>query len=534
MSIGDGGKELKRRILGTFLVGFLMMAAGDGRGQVKAIAEKIAGKIPGLDSILKKEPAITTSFDDAIYIVPFLDDFDPREFVPIESLKRTGDGSVEFSPGLYRFDVQSFCLQAATKAPRKGRGNGYVYAPIRGPRAGIVTNIARRTFEHPEIPQQSVQELLWAIITYTKLSSMPPERQLVASKLLTSKEMLEINGGALGLVPEGLADEVLAELPEEVGRLIKAEGQIREMLTEAGATYEDIADVAVLRDDSEDAEEQEEEGPNGQWSLRPEGVFVRYFPYDYDLTRVEMYIPEFFKIETDKLGRITLVSDRAGSRIEAVYDDSVAPLPVAGEPVLKGYALGTIKFERPDPAKPGEKLVAQYDKAGWTFVGVPAGKGTAAGGPASERYSDRESRYQLAREHKSELDALDKLFAHHGDPAMPVNLGHFAMALKDVVKPGDDEEGAEDESWTVRFPDLVKKAWQFEIWKREMYREKAGGDGAFVANDAVFRIPETQRLMLRWYLRNWHLYEFPWISDSDPDRFDVPIRRPMMIVGVVR
>ena len=526
---------MTRHVLGTLFVCFLLMTAGNGRGQIKKILDKIPANIPGLDKILKKEPAITTSFDDAVYIIPFLDDFDPREFIPIKSLKSTSDGFSEFAPGLYQFDVQSFCLQAATKAPRKGRGDGYVYAPIKGPRAGIVTNIARRTFEHPEIPQQSVQELLWAIITYTKLSNMPPERQSVASKLLTPKEMLEVNGGALGLIPEGLADEALAMLPEEVGRLVQAEGRIREMLTDAGATYEEMESVAVLRDDPEEAEEDEEEGPKGQWSLRPEGVFVRYFPYDYDLTRVEMYIPELFKIEADKLGRITLISDGVGNRIEAAYDDSVEPLPVAGEPVLKGYALGTIKFERPDPAKPGEKLRAQFDKAGWTFVGVPAGKGTAAGGPASERYSDRESRYQLARKHKGELDALDKLFAHHGDPATAVNLGHFAMALKDVVESGDDEEEGEEESWTVRFPDLIKKAWQFEIWKREMYREKTGGDGPFVANDAVFRIPETQRLMLRWYLRNWHLYEFPWISDSDPEKYyDRPFRRPMMIAGVVR
>ena len=43
-------------------------------------------QIPGLDRILKRPPALTTSAADAVFVVPFLDDFDPQAFDPVDKL----------------------------------------------------------------------------------------------------------------------------------------------------------------------------------------------------------------------------------------------------------------------------------------------------------------------------------------------------------------------------------------------------------------------------------------------------------------
>jgi len=119
----------------------LLIAAGINYPQIERLINKIPEEIPGLEEILQAEPAITTSFKDAVFGVPFLDDFNPTDIVPIDSLNRSPDGGLEFYPGVYQFDVQSFCLKTATFGPREGSGEGYLFATIKGPRADIVSNI---------------------------------------------------------------------------------------------------------------------------------------------------------------------------------------------------------------------------------------------------------------------------------------------------------------------------------------------------------------------------------------------------------
>src|SRR2546428_1745196 len=114
---------------------------------------KIPGleKIPGLDKILGNEPPITTSLADALTEVAFLDNFTPEFPLPLGTAPRTKEGEYKLRPGAYRYEAQSYCLHAGTHAP--GRGEGYLYAPLRGPRAPIIRNLLRRSVQHPEIHQ---------------------------------------------------------------------------------------------------------------------------------------------------------------------------------------------------------------------------------------------------------------------------------------------------------------------------------------------------------------------------------------------
>jgi len=499
------------------LFGFLLLTTEGGRGQVGKILDKLQTKMPGLDEILGRGPAITTSFADAVYLVPFLDNFDPREFLPLDSLKSTPEGYLECLPGLYQVKVESYCLQSATRAPLLEGGGGYVYAPIKGPRAKLVSNIMQRTFRHPEISQQQVQELLWAVITYTNLAEMSPERQRVASVLMTEEEIAAANRDALGLLAEDKAERAIARLSPEAARLLRAEDRIRATLTRAGSTYEELERIAVLPAVGPD----EEEAPRGQWSLRPEGVFVRYSTWGFREVCVEFYIPEAFQIETDGLGRIVLLADEAGNRIEIAYDETLAPLTVAGEPAMKGYAFRGIKLAGVDPEEPGKVSEAAYESSGWTFAGVPAGRRARAIRVEAGRYAGAADRLQRAKEHRGQLERLDRSYAHHGPHDTIFNLFHLEAALKDAVGRADKERRQ------AGHLDLVKKAWMYLVWNRELYGAKEPVEDEVPANDAVHRDAASQRLMLRMILKNWN---FPPLLPDEPR----PFRRPMLLLGSVR
>ena len=116
------------------------------------IPDKITDKIPGIDKILKSDPPVTTNLKDAITEISILDDYQPASlgFLWMGDLPRSEGGAFKLErPGLFEFTAQSYCLKAGTYSP--GEGNGYLYAPLKGPHGGIVGNILRNSYKHPEI-----------------------------------------------------------------------------------------------------------------------------------------------------------------------------------------------------------------------------------------------------------------------------------------------------------------------------------------------------------------------------------------------
>ena len=450
------------------LVGLVLVISGTVLVQCAGIP-----KIPGLDDILKKEPPVTTSLEDAVTEVPFLDDYNPTVAMPMSLLPRTPEGGfILEEPGNYIFEAQSYCLKAGSYAPGEGRGGeGYLYAPQKGPQADIVRNILERSFAHPEIPQRDIQVLLWAILARTKISDMSPEMQQTAAKLLTAEELFRVNGGALGLIPEELLDKVFAHLPAQVREVLEAEARLRRNLTEAQATYEELERIAVLFGDPP-PQEGDREVPRGRWSYHPNGFFIRYFPRGYQEILIELSVPAPFQIEQDQLGRINVIADEYGNRIETNYDDTIEPLSIDGEPSLKAYAFRSIRFEGPDPNDPGEIVQREWTNVGWTLAGVPAGGGRINNAP--ERFSDLEGRYEWAQIHTKEVhDLIEGLNKLRGDSAPPeisprsieaiIAFGHYATALQEVIR----DNGPHNENWIVDPLHLVKKAWQYAVSQRE-------------------------------------------------------------------
>ena len=178
----------------TFLVLLLIIVAVSASNA--GLLDNLTDKLPSLDSFTKQKPAISTSLKDAVTEVPFLDDFDPTEFQPMMRLPRGPNNGFSLDrPGLFEFSAQSYCLHAGTYGPTKG--DGYLYAPISGPRSAVIRQIAQQSVVHPEIEQDDIQTLIWAILARTKISEMSPKIQTTAAQLLSEKDVLSLEAARL-------------------------------------------------------------------------------------------------------------------------------------------------------------------------------------------------------------------------------------------------------------------------------------------------------------------------------------------------
>jgi len=424
------------------------------------IPDGVIDKIPDLSNVLEGEPPITTSINDALTDIAFLDGFEPAILAPMEILPRTETGGFVLErPGSFVFDLKSYCLHAGTYAP--GRGDGYLYAPIKGPQAHIIRSILQRSYQHPEIEQRDIQVLLWAVIARTKLSDMRREMQLTAAKLLTPKEIFEVNGGALGLIPGSQFDNVFAKLPDGVRRVLEAEARMREMLTEGEAKYEDLERVAVLHGVAS-VGEGSREVPKGRWSYHPDGYFIRYFVFGYPHTQIQLSIPGQFDIKRDAKKRITLIADRFGNRIETIYDDNMEPLTVSGDPAVRGYAIRSILLVAREIYHPEVifNSALELKDPAWVFVGVPSGKGKP---DESTRYYGAPDRYNSAKQHRDEIEKMDKHLKAKGSIQDLIDLVHYATALENAIR----DNKVRNTEWAAQFAALVKEAWQYAFVKHQ-------------------------------------------------------------------
>ncbi|HVL39202.1 MAG TPA: hypothetical protein VM328_07410 [Fimbriimonadaceae bacterium] len=81
--------------------------AATALGQIPGLDKNRLPGVPGLDSILKKGPAITTSLPDAKFEAAEKDSFNP-ECKPLASLQRTPSGGFTLGPGAFFALLQSY------------------------------------------------------------------------------------------------------------------------------------------------------------------------------------------------------------------------------------------------------------------------------------------------------------------------------------------------------------------------------------------------------------------------------------------
>jgi len=230
-----------------------------------------------------------------------------------------------------------------------------------------------RSMEFPQLEQDKVQSLIWAIESRAKIKDMPRELRDVAGVLLTDKQIRRLNGGALGLIPDELMDQAFIDVPDEVRMVLEAKARLRDRLRQEVYDADALQDIAVLAGDPTPTE-----GgpiiPAGRWSFEPEGFFVRFSPDGYPETRLQLYAPDPFRAVADEAGRITSLIDRSGNTIEAVYA-AAQPVVAGGDPNVAAHVLQSIRLI----AAGGEVVDLSCLPADMVLTGVPSGNGSFTG-----------------------------------------------------------------------------------------------------------------------------------------------------------
>jgi hypothetical protein len=241
-----------------------------------------------VDQLFRKGPAITTSLADCKWEVK-----DFNESVPaagdLFSLERREQMGWVLQEGAWSGTVASYCLKAGTHGP--GGGDGYLYAPPKGPYENAVISIAQNSLKEPSIPQSTVQTLLWALIARTKFLDLPRELQAAAAKLLTTKQITDLNGGALGILTDERLGGAIIKEPPLVRQVMEAENRLRRLLVNPASSFSELEAIAVLTGEVPWGPGSREV-PSGRWSLHPDGYYVKYVPQGYSTTDVTVFVPK--------------------------------------------------------------------------------------------------------------------------------------------------------------------------------------------------------------------------------------------------
>jgi hypothetical protein len=439
-----------RRGLPLLIALLLLGLAGAGQD-----LDKLGKKITGLagDATLRQllvGRPLTTNLDDVVFDVPFMDKYRALQIRDITVLPKAPSGGWILRPGSYAYLAQSYCLGAGTRRP--WQGDGYAYAPLKGPQADAIRSILRNSARFPEIPQTEIQMLLWRIMARARWTGLPAEQKAIAARLLSPKQITQLNGSALDLLPGDVLDRSLAEAVPAVARTLIAEAKMRELFASGEATYEEMEEAAVL---PEEPDVPPGRIPPRRWSFHPDGYFIRYWPQSYSETIIQIQVPEAVKIETDSSGRILSIADPVRRRLlHVVYDEKDPGDPYPGAAGVRAYLFRSVHFEQPDPKNPDSLLRQDLTDPGGTLVGMPPA-GKAGASPLSWRY-------EVAREvmTSTQRTLSSAPLSRKGvwDPESLANIVHLALGLDRLLA-----RTVNPPRWAINQINLVLEAWQYTL-----------------------------------------------------------------------
>ena len=421
--------------------------------------------LPGPEMLTKQEEPVTTNIKDVRGEAFVLDSYSPVQVKPLSSLKRGPGGGWLLRPGLYSGDVRSYCLHAGTYGPT--RGEGYLYAPLKGKRSGIIRKILHNSADHPDLSQSDVQTLIWALESRTKFSDLSPGYQRTASTLLSPEDILELNGSSLDYITEQYQDQVFGKVTDTLRPILQVQNQLRGLLTQADAPFEQLERVAVLNGDPP-KDKNSREIPAGRWCLHPGGYFVRYLPSTYSHTTLYVYVPERFILKRDARGRIISVKNAQGFGVETSYDDTIPSLDTSTQE-MKAYHFSSIRLIVPDATTPSGKLVKVYKNVGWTYVGYPTTRTIQVSSNAA--YPGSVSRLNEELQWLRQMDSFQSDFQPNLGRKRPgrrsgadcFDLVSYRLGIEDALRQvGVYPPVAGGVSFVPIF-DLLYNAWQWEI-----------------------------------------------------------------------
>jgi hypothetical protein len=281
----------KRLLLITMTCGILFLNSANAQfgGLGKAILSKGTELAGGnLGKIIKQPAAITTNFKDVD-----LEGKQPPSFhegekaQPLYLLPKATGGGYQLCAGYFEMTNKSYCLHAGTRGP--SNGDGYMLAPVLGPKKDVVTAILKGAEKHPNVTQHDIQALLWAIIARTRLADYSTAIKLTATTLLSPADLLKLEGGALGILPANVMLKAKQQLPEAIQDVFEAENNIRRLAASGSTSYEEMERYAIL---AGIAPVVDRDYPSGTWSLHPDGYYIRYIPAGYSITKTQIYVPQ--------------------------------------------------------------------------------------------------------------------------------------------------------------------------------------------------------------------------------------------------
>jgi hypothetical protein len=423
--------------------GQLLGRLKDKLGKMTAAAVEIT-----LPQLVAQDP-LATGIGDIVLDASFLDYHTPQYFRQIAALPKSPTGGWVLRPGTFGYFAQSYCLKAGTHRPSSRSGNGYAYAPLKGPQAEVVHAILNNSDRFPDIPQKQIQYLLWSVISRAKLESLSPEGKAIAAQLMTPAQLAMLNRNGLDLLPGDSLNRVLAQAPPAVRRVLEAQARVRELVTRR-ATYEDLERVAVL---PEDVSGSPSAIPRYRWSYHPAGYFVRYLPFTYSSTYIQIDVPGRVSVETDSIGRILSLSD-GDAVLRISYDDTRPGEPYPGAASVQLYRMRSVHFERPDPPSDKDALLkATWSEDAAVLVGIP---------PARKLDPSRfGERYDFARNVNASTGRILASLGRAGDnrnSALLANLVHLQAGLSQMLAGSKNAP-----PWTLTQLDLVEDAWQYTL-----------------------------------------------------------------------
>jgi hypothetical protein len=287
-------------------------------------------QLSSLDAQLQSPPPITTRFTDARNQIFLPDDFGKDAlYKPLSDLPKSDRGSFLLPPGFYELTVQSYSLQVGAQGPTANQG--YLSAPLQGPKQAAIQTLLRNSHQHPDRPQREIQLLLWAILSRASLSSLNAQLQTLAMTLLAPAQIAELNHDALAALNPDALRLATSQLPASTQQALTAENQIRHLLSQGGS-FEALEAVALRSG----APERSTDIPLGRWSDHAGGYFVRYFPTGYSRTRIQVYVPDRLPraAEYDPSGDVAVPSSASSQRLaqsarELPPDPKPAAVPAA-------------------------------------------------------------------------------------------------------------------------------------------------------------------------------------------------------------
>lgn len=242
------------------------------------VGEKLIGSIT--------TEVITTNFKDCNKADLKNADFGKKEkYTNLCNTQFSQSTGYVLKPGYYSLNLKSFCLKAGTYAPSKG--DGYLYAPVKGPKKEIINSLVKNWYLHQEIPQQTVQALVWGVIAKSSFKNMSPDLQLAATTLLTKNELFQLSKMGLDFVPDNLMSKAKSNLPQPIQMVLEAENKIRNFFSSYSSNYADLERLAMLGGINPETSEIS----YGTWGLHPKGYWVSYQPNGYREMTVKIYVP---------------------------------------------------------------------------------------------------------------------------------------------------------------------------------------------------------------------------------------------------